>query len=374
MFTAGYSALVEAIIDSSHHWKVTEESPKKLRRQDDAAPAAEKLVSCLELLMESVLTSWLTHSRTLRLSVLERVYDEDSWQRLRAFIERYGGEIFSQSFLNLSNVRAILHQGVGHWLAQLTETPEEGVATKLLLELDTRAAPDAACDQLSMILEAIIENYGEYRDYNSTTTQSDRGELLFSLIDFLRLRTRYDRLCWNLRPVNLAHEVLVRRDQKTAARLWRRTLTERIEPEADRFLKKLKSLQRKYAMQLTTVADRLSERFTRTLTIDRIRALVKPAIQERLSEGPTPSFEMLERESIELTKEPSGAGLEVPPWLAALEEEAERVLEPNAQDARLAPLPASAPSLTYDEVQEQLNSWAEVMGRFRPLLMEPEDD
>jgi len=42
---------------------------------------------------------------------------------------------------------------------------------------------------LSLILEAILENYGEYRDYNSTTTQSDRGDMLYTLLDFLRLRT-----------------------------------------------------------------------------------------------------------------------------------------------------------------------------------------
>jgi type I site-specific restriction endonuclease len=30
-------------------------------------------------------------------------------------------------------------------------------------------------DQKRLILEAIVENYGDYRDYNSTTTQSDQG-------------------------------------------------------------------------------------------------------------------------------------------------------------------------------------------------------
>ena len=39
---------------------------------------------------------------------------------------------------------------------------------------------------------------------------SDRGEMLYTLLDFLRLRADYDRLAWNLRPVVLAHEVLVR--------------------------------------------------------------------------------------------------------------------------------------------------------------------
>ena len=56
----------------------------------------------------------------------------------------------------------------------------------------------------------MAENYAEYVDYNSTTTQSDRGEMLFTLLDYLRLRTSYDLMAWKLQPVVLAHEVLVR--------------------------------------------------------------------------------------------------------------------------------------------------------------------
>ena len=129
-----------------------------------------------------------------------------------------------------------------------------------------------------MVLEAIVENYGEYRDYNSTTTQSDRGEMLYSLLDFLRLRAKYDRVCWNLKPVVLAHEILVRRGHKHAAQLWRRALRERIGEEADKFQQKLADLQKKYAMQMPSIADRISERFLRPLVIDRLCAFVKPAV------------------------------------------------------------------------------------------------
>ena len=47
-----------------------------------------------------------------------------------------------------------------------------------------------AIDQLTLAIESVVENYREYRDYNSTTTQSDRGEMLFTLLDFLRRETR----------------------------------------------------------------------------------------------------------------------------------------------------------------------------------------
>ena len=73
---------------------------------------------------ESLLKQWLAHSRTLRLSVLERIADEKSWQALVAFIEHYGRDLFTQRFLNLGNLRAILHQGVDAWLARLEAEPD----------------------------------------------------------------------------------------------------------------------------------------------------------------------------------------------------------------------------------------------------------
>ena len=80
---------------------------------------------------------------------------------------------------------------------------------------------------LTVIIEAIIENYGEYVDYNSITTQSDRGDMLYTLLDFLRLRANYDRVAWNLRPVLLIHEVLVRDGKDRAAESWRHAVAER---------------------------------------------------------------------------------------------------------------------------------------------------
>ena len=140
-------------------------------------------------------------------------------------------------------------------------------------DIDDRITREEAEEQLTLVLESVVENYGEYRDYNSTTTQSDRGELLYTLLDFLRLRTEYDRICWHLKPVVLAHEILVRRNQDGAARLWRRALTDRIDQEADQYLQRLAELQKKYAIRMPTIADRLAERFVRPMAIDRIRAL-----------------------------------------------------------------------------------------------------
>jgi hypothetical protein len=180
------------------------------------------------------------------------------------------------------------------------------------------------------------------------------------LLDFLRLRSRYDRVCWNLKPVVLAHEILVRHGQDDAARIWRRALTERINDEANQYLAKLAELQKKYAMRMPTVADRLAERFIRPLAIDRVRALVAPAVEEARAGGLAPKFELLQQDTEYLTREPTGVGLDVPAWLVALEEEVDTVLQTYYQGSEegdiaeyIAPI-----LLSYDEARQKLDDWA----------------
>jgi hypothetical protein len=354
LFKIGYRSIVESLVASSAQWPAPQEG-------EEDETQSEALVSCLEKLTESLLTSWLAHSRTLRLSVLERVHDKANWKKLVEFVERYGEELFTQRFLNLGNIRAILHQGVANWITSLQQDESEEAPERLLGDLAAGEPLDSAAEQLTLVLEAVVENYGEYRDYNSTTTQSDKGELLYMLLDFLRLRTRYDRVCWNLKPVVLAHEILVRRSQDQAARIWRRALTERINDEADQYLAKLADLQKKYAMRMPTVADRLAERFVRPLAIDRIRALVGPAIDEaKAGAKDSPKFEMLQHDTEFLTREPTGVGLDVPAWLVALEEEVEQALRPEHQRrqddeiSRIIPLVL----LSQQQARKQLDQWA----------------
>ena len=107
------------------------------------------------------------------------------------------------------------------WLEQLHDGPNDEFRPRLVDELDQGIAHDEAVEHLSVVLETIMENYAEYRDYNSTTTQSDCGDLLYTFFDFLRLRIEYDRISWNLRPVAMAHEILIRHGFNTDAEVWR---------------------------------------------------------------------------------------------------------------------------------------------------------
>lgn len=291
-------------------------------------PRSDELIAVLEQLTEVMLGSWLSHSRTLRLSVLETVDNSRSWKKLVDFIQRFGGPLFTQSFLRLGNVRAILHQGVGHWLDQIVEEGNEDELGGLIEAIDEGLVDRKHVEQvMSVVLEAVIDHYSEYRDYNSTTTQSDRGEMLYMLLDFLRLRVRYDRVSWNLKPIYWTHEVLVRGGCHQTAQQWRRALAERIGRESELYLSHLSDLQQKYAMRMPTVADRLHERFTRPMTVDRMRALVGPAIRQFRDAGYSNAFDLLIDECKLMMEQPTGVGLDIPQWLTSLEDEVETVLE-----------------------------------------------
>lgn len=353
LFETGYQAIVESLVASAESWDRGAAPSASGARASDT-----QLVDALQQLTESQLRHWLRHSRTLRLSVVEKLAGETAWQGFVRFVERYGRELFTQRFLGLGNIRAILHAGVDAWLTQLSEDPEAEERLSLLKDLDGPLPRLDAVKYLSVALEAIVENYHEYRDYNSTTTQSDHGEMLYMLIDFLRLRAEYDRVAWNLRPVVIAHDIVVRGGRIEAAEIWRRALAERTGDAADHYLLKFRELSRAYGMRLPTIADRLAERFVRPLAIDRVRALVEPAMREAHDEQCPATFSLLEQEIAELAREPTGAGFDLPPWLAALEEEVARVRQRQRQGDRRDELHQQIPRapLSVEQLQKQLDA------------------
>ena len=359
LFRIGFRSLVTSLVASVRSWP---EAPKNSRTQE--------LISLLESLTETMLSSWLAHSQTLRLSSLETVADEGNWEQLVSFIRRYGDPLFTQAFLKLSNIRAILHQGVAHWITTVLESQEDIKRTALFEDLASGDLSMREAERwLTLVFESILDHHAEFLDYNSTTTQSDRGDLIYMFHDFLRLRVRYDRVAWNLKPVFLAHEILVRSRFDNAAVIWRRSLSERIGAKADIYVTKLRGLQREYAMRMPTVADRILERFVQPMTIDRMRALIEPAARDAEANRPSGAFDLLQREADLLTQHPTGVGLDMPAWLAALEEEVEMVAKRHGGNEvdvmSLVTMPIRP--LDREELKGQLNA-ARRQGRRLPYM------
>ncbi len=350
----GYDALYEIGYEAAVTTLVQAAGPP-----DDDCSTDEALIGNLEQLTQSMIEIWLAHSRRVRLSVLEAVSDKKRWNELVEFIKKYGKDLFSKRFLNYANLRAILHQGVDTWINRLQDLAETEPVPKLIEDLDSGIERSHAVRCLSVILESTVENYDEYIDYHATTTQSDRGDMLYMLLDFLRLRISYDRIVWNLRPVVLAHKILIRYQRTHAAELWRRALAERFDDEANRFTKRLTKLQTEYAIRMPTIADRLGERFVQPMTIDRICALVEPAMGDAKAGRDSTSFKLLAKEIDTLAQDPSGVGLEAPAWLIALEDEIERAQRPfhERNDLEVFREAVAGTPLTLEEIESQIEDW-----------------
>jgi len=95
--------------------------------------------------------------------------------------------------MTLANLRGILHRGVGNYLNYLRDNPDPLQPVPLLEDLTGRSLAPRRERWLQLILQTLIENYEEYKDYNTTTPQSDYGENLHLLLDFLRLKVAYER-------------------------------------------------------------------------------------------------------------------------------------------------------------------------------------
>jgi hypothetical protein len=345
LFPTALQSVLEALLDAAHSW------PPGDLEGDDA------LVDLMRKITDSFLNLWLQHSQTLRLSVLEQPPPDFDWDDLKHFINRYGGDLFTPQFLALANLRSLTHRGVDHWLDEQASQPE---APKLVAEVeDGKVARSEAVTCLEYLCHALVEHHEEYRDYNSTTTQSDYGENLYLLIEFLKLKTSYDRYAWRMRPLVQAHAVLCRRGQDDAAVRWQASMAGFTQSLADQLLASLVKLEQEQGLRLRTVRDRLEERFVRPLVIDRLCASVEPAMREAMNPPEVGgAFDRLEQQLEVLTQTPIGIGLDVPEWLERLEDEAEAVRQQGLSGERPAARGlAVGVSLSFAELQRQLAEW-----------------
>jgi hypothetical protein len=323
----------------------------------------DELQAALKRVTDPYLLLWVEHSQTLRLSVLESTPSAVERESLRGFIQRYGRELFTAAFLNLASVRSVLHRGVSAWLDDLPR--QDDPPEKFLDELDAKLPRAQAVRMLETVLQAVVENYEEYRDYNTTTTQSDYGENLYILLDFLRLKAAYERDNWRMRPLVQVHEVLCRRDRVAAAAEWENEIAAYTGERADRHLAELGELESRHHVKLRTARDRLSERFVAPLAVDRMCALVGPA---RATDNPpaaseAAAFGRLAAEIGRFAATPAGVGLEVPHWLRRLHAELERLKqEPNRG-------PGTPSRLTAERLREEMDrDWT---GRLEDSRREP---
>ena len=313
-------SVTRCVAASSKTWRLGPNNNNLTQRQGAA------LIEFMEQIIEELLDFWISHSRQIRISPVEPLLDHNYWSEVKQFIQRYGQDIFTQQNMGFGNLRAVMHQGVEHYLRALMKIKrEEGeidIASKLLDDLEQKRIPwNTAARLLEIIFESIAENYSEYVDYNSTTTHSDHGDKLYMLLDMLRVQVEYDRICWRLKPVYWVHDSMIRAGCDEAALLWERAVARRSVDAADEHIRQYQRLSDKYGMWLPSVHERLQERFVRPLQIDRTCGLVLKAVRQKQRNEPETAFDALYAQIEIFAKDPMGVGFEMPEWLAALRNE-----------------------------------------------------
>ena len=185
-----------------------------------------------------------------------------------------------------------------------------------------------------------MEYYSQYIDYNSTTTQSDKGEMLYTLLDFLRLQASYDRIVWKLMPVSTIHSALVNEGKMDVADFWLKAVAHRLNEEADSQWERYLQLQKQYGMIMTAIGDRIGERFVRPLEVEQLCSLIEPSINEKREKKPLVSFKAFCDGVEQFARNPKGNGFELPAWLEAIEKKAQKIRNQSEEEDEMLDLSA----------------------------------
>ncbi|WP_013629729.1 hypothetical protein [Rubinisphaera brasiliensis] len=310
LFRLALSNTLSYLLKSSLQWRSG--------RIDD-----DDLIDILAEVVDHFGNIWLKHSQTMRLSAAEGLKDERIWDGTKAFIRRYGAELFHARNLTLGYIRAIVQSGVEEFLEYLEENDDPVAPHPLIEDLRTGTiSADDAATHLEIIYGILIDKFDRFLEYNSTTTHSDYGDRFDCLLDFLRLEADYDRDDWNYAPLKIAHEALIQNGRFEAAKTWEQVFAMRSADRADEHLKQMHRLEKKYGVKLPALSDQIGERFVKPLAINRMVALVKQIMTE--SEETEERRQMFDdlRVQIENYQDGThGTGLEVPEWLQMLEQE-----------------------------------------------------
>jgi hypothetical protein len=338
VFSAGLRSTLATLAGLLRRW------PETKNRDDLAAANVREVVSRFTRL-------WSDHVAGVRISEIERRTSERAWERTRKFVKKYGGELFTQQFLQYGNLRGVLAQGVTEYLNAIQEGDEEDGPQKLLNDLGGPLGVDEAVEEISFVLQVVYSHYDLFRDYNTTTTQSDYGENIFVLLDLVRVSIAYDRDWWAMRPIQLAHRELAAAGRLGVADLLRTAFVLQMSSIADARQRDLQEVERKNGVILASVRDKINERFARPFELDRALAHLGPALSG--SADSDAAFEQLRNALDQFVATPTGSGFEPPDWLRKLETEVDRLLgeaDDNADGASL-------PRLSYSEFLQQLSEW-----------------
>ncbi|MEZ6056014.1 MAG: hypothetical protein R3C01_04850 [Planctomycetaceae bacterium] len=304
---------------------------------------------------------WLKHSRTMRLSSVDGIRLDDDWKEIYEFVQSYGGDLFHASQLTLGHVRAVLHRGV-EWYIEYLEKEEDPLHPLALVEglHAKKITRDDACWCLENLYSIVVDKFDRFLEYNTTTTQSDYGQMFYCLLDFLRLEARYDRDAWNLSPFVIIHEMLARQGRPLAATLWGVMFeSQSIDMAADH-LADLEELEQRHGMKMPAIADHLGQRFIKPLRVNEMVAQVRPAIEAaRVDATESDVFKDWRAKVKAYLADSWGSGIDIPGWIRQLDREASEVLlsDQGGRPGAEVDLDFPVVPISLTEIRQHVETW-----------------
>ena len=348
LFQIALKSTLEAVVHSVSQWSEGEVN-------------SEDLVEAIDKVLDPYQWLWFEHSRTMRISSVDGMRTSAEWEDLAEFIQTYGHDLFHASQLTLGHVRAILHNGVDWYLDYLEEEQDPIHPIRLLNDIDAGVFSRSDAEwNLEQVYTIVVDRFDRFLEYNTTTTQSDYGEMLYCLLDFLRLEAAYDRDAWNLVPLTIVHEVFVRNNLMEAAEVWESSFELQTSDKADQHLRELRRLQKKFGMRMPAITDHLRERFVKPLAVNRMLALVDQSVKDsRAGKESSRAFSLLSNAVNDYLEDSWGSGVDIPEWLRLLEKEVVEASQPENGGGFGVEADIDIPALTISRVEfgKQAAEW-----------------
>jgi hypothetical protein len=351
LFRIGLASSVEAILHAAKRWKLgtTTQRRNAFRR--------------IQRLMDSYGMLWAQHSSSMRLSIVEELHDEERCNEVREFIEAYGDDLFHTRMLTLGNARAIVLHGADRLLDELENNVAPFQTIRIIDDLqEGKIDREHAVDIMEFVYESVVDNFDVFLEYNTTTTQSDYGNRLYCLLDFLRVKSLYDRFEWNHLPYHFVHEIMTRIEVADMAALIEEELIDETRETAESLMEELQELEVTYGVRLPALHDLIGDRLVGPLQVNRMTARVarcNPELPDVTDEQATESFRQLRDEIADYMDGRMGSGIDTPEWMNSLGREQSRVhdqlagIEPSILDE------ADFQRVTQRDLDQQLTEMLE---------------
>jgi len=374
LFEAVAEGIFTSLIFAEHNGRQPQHGQLSVRE-------AQEMVESLQAVCQVLADIWATISHKIYLSTVETSPFQRSWQDIRQFIRNFGQEIFTPMFMAHANLRAIAGMGTHHWLKMVKDSGE-AQWSRLVEALETEELnPKKAADYLRMIIEAVLENYEDYLDYNSMTTQSDYGQNLHILLDFLRLKCEHQRRHWMLKPFFLAHRSLIAFQLWDIAEIWEESVQSHFQGWSEVFVKKYERIRKSHGIHLPGLYELLRNGFGFPLAMQHVLGLIQPAIQEIEAGQPGPSFARLAERIRSFGTFHVRYGFQRPEWIDDLENAIDRaqlnleILDRPWEWLRTSWEKTGGVSRQRTEIVREVVEWGRLTRRnFQILFGPPEED